>query len=132
LSLFPVADVLGAKLGGGPEDAVVRGEGAFPFPFEPDERGPRARSMLGEGLDAADGRRFGRPAVSDEPTIDWREDVVVVGFFGLMLREEMERREGLVVVGGGGAMLCRRVVDVVEEATEGVIEARLPGGPEML
>jgi hypothetical protein len=56
---------------------------------------------------------------------------VVVGFFGLRLREEMERREVLVVTGGGGAMLCRLVVDV-EEATEGAIEARLLGAPEIL
>jgi hypothetical protein len=69
-SLFPAADPLEARLGGGPEDGAVRGAGAFPFPFEPDDRGLRTRSMLGDGLDVAEGRMLGRPAVNDVPTID--------------------------------------------------------------
>lgn len=131
-SLFPVADPLDARLGVGAVDAVARGVGAFAFPFDPEERGLRTRSMLGDGLDVAEGRRFGRPAVNDEPTKECREDVVVIGFLGLILREEMEGREGLVAAGGGGAMLCRLAADVVDEATDGAIEARLLGGPDML
>jgi hypothetical protein len=129
--LLPAADPLETRLGGGPDDAVVRGAVAFPFPFDPDERGLRTRSMLGDGLDVAEGRRLGRPPVNDAPTEDCREDVVVVGFFGLRLREAMGGREGLAAAGGGGAILCRLVVDV-EEATDGAIEARLEGAPEML
>lgn len=67
--------------------------------------------MLGDGLAVADGRKFGRPPGSVEPLIDCREDVVVVGFFGLKLREEIEGRGVLVAGCGGGAMLCLRVVD---------------------
>lgn len=49
-----------------------------------------------------------------------------------MLRVEMEGREGLAIGCGGGAMLCRLVVDGVEGAAEEAIEARLPGGPDIL
>ena len=129
-SLLPAADPLEPRLGGGAEGAVVRGAGAFPLPFDPDERGLSTRSMLGAGLDVAEGRKFGRPAVNDAPT-ELREDVVVVGFFGLRLREAIEGREGFTAAGGGGAILCRLVVDV-EEATDGTIEARLVGAPEIL
>lgn len=71
--MFPASDALEATLGGAPEDAVVRGEGAFPFPFEfePDDRGLKTQSILGEGLAVFEGCRLGRPAVSDDvPDID--------------------------------------------------------------
>lgn len=55
---------------------------------------------------------------------------MVVGFFGLKLREEMEGRGALAVGGGGGAILCRLVVDGVNGAA--AIEARLAGGPDIL